>query len=115
MLFRKTVPNFIVPKNFTELQVNYTKLEAQYFLSLIKNESFNGSIYSIDIDSDELFEKSNSLPSMLYYKSSNSCNSKTKEISESVIHQSSKRDFSNTNNNNIQNYSHKRICIKLDS
>jgi len=109
MLFRKTVPNFIVPKNFTELQVNYTKLEAQYFLSLIKNESFNGSIYSIDIDSDEL------LPSMLYYKSSNSCNSKTKEISESVIHQSSKRDFSNTNNNNIQNYSHKRICIKLDS
>jgi len=125
-LFRKTVLNFIVPKNFTELQVNYTKLETQYFLSLIKNETFNesvlfssipySSIYSIDIDSDGLSEKSNSSTSTLYYKSPISNTSQTDEISKNILPQSSKRSLvTDICDNSLENNSHKRICIKLDS
>jgi len=126
MLFRKSVSNFIVPKNFTELQVNYTKLEAQYFLSLIKNESTNGflnissptytSIYSVDIDSDKLSERSNSSSSTLYSKSS-SLYTSVNENKTNDSHSSSKRSFSNVDicDNKVQNYSHKKICIKLDT
>ncbi|ORX82786.1 hypothetical protein BCR32DRAFT_278621 [Anaeromyces robustus] len=124
MLFRKTVSNFIVPKNFNKLQVDYTKLEAQYFLSLIKNEntidSFNfpspsySSIYSIEIDSDEISEKSYSSCSTLYCKSPSlfsTTNEKEKSLSTITY---VKRCLSNTDicDNSIENSSHKKICIK---
>ncbi|ORX47873.1 hypothetical protein BCR36DRAFT_413400 [Piromyces finnis] len=121
MLFRKSVSNFIVPKNFTELQVNYTKQEAQYFINLIKNESLNeisspysslsySSIYSIDIDSEDISEK-NDITSLNLYSPIN------KEVTLNVSHLPPKRSFNNSNiyDNNFDNYSNKRPRIILES
>ncbi|OUM66732.1 hypothetical protein PIROE2DRAFT_5940 [Piromyces sp. E2] len=128
MLFRKSVSNFIVPKNFTELQVNYTKQEAQYFINLIKNESLNessscfpsptfSSIYSIDIESEELSENSDASSSTLYCKSPNLFSPIDKDFSNNIFNLSSKRSFNNSDicDNNFENYSNKRLRIKLES
>jgi len=128
MLFRKSVSNFIVPKNFTELQVNYTRQEAQYFINLIKNEALNepsscfssptfSSIYSIDIESEDISENSDTSSSTLYCKSPSLFSPVNNDFTINDSRQSSKRSFNNSEicSNSFENYSNKRLRIKLES